>query len=148
MMSAAPKSAAPVVDLAPRLRAAVTRLNRRLRSSSLDVVSPAKASALAMIERLGAPALNELAAAEQVRPPSMTRLIDSLEEDGLVQRRVDEVDRRCQRVTLTAAGRRALTVIRSKKTAFLEERLGALSDDELAAIGQAVGILERLSEDQ
>lgn len=147
-MSAAPKSAAPVVDLAPRLRAAVTRLNRRLRSSSLDVVSPAKASALAMIERLGAPALNELAAAEQVRPPSMTRLIDSLEEDGLVQRRVDEVDRRCQRVTLTAAGRRALTVIRSKKTAFLEERLGALSDDELAAIGQAVGILERLSEDQ
>jgi DNA-binding MarR family transcriptional regulator len=140
----------PVVqaDLAPRLRAAVTRLNRRLRSSSLGEVSPGQASALAMIERLGAPALSELAAAEQVRPPSMTRLIDALEGDGLVERRVDVADRRCQRVSLTANGRRALTTIRGRKTAFLEARLSRLSSDERDAIGRALGILERFAEDE
>ena len=136
-----------VVDLAPRLRAAVTRLNRRLRSSALGGISPGQASALAMIERLGAPALNELAAAEQVRPPSMTRLVDALESDGLVKRRVDDADRRCQRVTLTAAGRRELSTIRVKKTAFLEERLGELSDTDLDAVRQALDVLERLSEE-
>lgn len=149
-MSAAEIGVSPteVVDLAPRLRSAVTRLNRRLRSSSLGGISPGQASALAMIERLGSPALSELAAAEQVRPPSMTRLVDALEADGLVLRRVDDADRRCQRVTLTPAGRRALATIRSRKTAFLEERLGDLSAPELDAIGRALGILERLSEER
>jgi DNA-binding MarR family transcriptional regulator len=135
-------------DLATRLRAAVTRLNRRLRSSSLDGVSPGQASALAMIERLGAPALNELAAAEQVRPPSMTRLVDALEGDGLVERRVDETDRRCQRVTLTPAGRRALLAIRGRKTAFLEARLSRLSEADRDAVGRALSILERLAEEE
>src|SRR6516225_7149627 len=96
-----------VADLAPRLRAAITRLNRRLRTTSLGGVSPAQASALAMLERLGSPTLNELAAAEQVRPPSMTRLVDALERDGLAVRRVDAADRRCQRVSLTPGGRKA-----------------------------------------
>jgi DNA-binding MarR family transcriptional regulator len=135
-------------DLATRLRAAVTRLNRRLRSSSLDGVSPGQASALAMIERLGSPALSELAAAEQVRPPSMTRLVDALEADGLVARRVDTSDRRCQRVSLTAAGRRALSGIRSRKTAFLDARLTTLSDEDRDAVARALPILERLSEDE
>ncbi|HEV3329150.1 MAG TPA: MarR family transcriptional regulator [Acidimicrobiales bacterium] len=135
-------------DLAPRLRAAVTRLNRRLRSTSLEEVSPGQASALAMIERLGSPALNELAAAEQVRPPSMTRLVDALESDGLVERRVDAVDRRCQRISLTPAGRKALAGIRSRKTAFLESRLSQLSDEDRDAIGRALSILERLAEDE
>jgi DNA-binding MarR family transcriptional regulator len=135
-------------DLAPRLRAAVTRLNRRLRSTSLGEVSPGQASALAMIERLGSPALNELAAAEQVRPPSMTRLVDALESEGLVERRVDAVDRRCQRISLTSAGRKALAGIRSRKTAFLESRLSQLSDEDRDSIGRALSILERLAEDE
>jgi DNA-binding MarR family transcriptional regulator len=137
-----------VADLAPRLRAAVTRLNRRLRTTSLGGVSPAQASALAMIERLGAPALNELAAAEQVRPPSMTRLVDALERDGLVERRVDAADRRCLRVTLTATGRRELSRIRSRKTAFLEARLARLSEADRSAVVRALPILEALSEDE
>jgi len=135
-------------DLATRLRAAVTRLNRRLRSSSLDGVSPGQASALAMIERLGAPALNELAAAEQVRPPSMTRLVDALEADGLVARRVDAADRRCQRVSLTPAGKKALAAIRGRKAAFLEARLSRLSAEDRDAVGRALPVLERLAEDE
>jgi len=135
-------------ELAARLRQAVTRLNRRLRSTALGGVSPAQASALAMIDRLGSPGLGELAAAEQVRPPSMTRLVDALESLGLVQRRADELDRRCQRVTLTTTGRRELAAIRVRKTAFLEQRLAALSDADRAAVARALGILERLSEEQ
>jgi DNA-binding MarR family transcriptional regulator len=137
-----------VASLAPRLRVAITRLNRRLRSSALGGISPAQASALAMIERLGAPALNALAAAEQVRPPSMTRIVDALEADGLVERRVDETDRRSSRVSLTSAGRRELSTIRSRKTAFLEQRLEALSDTERVAIARALDVLERLAEEQ
>ena len=101
-----------------------------------------------MIERLGSPALNELAAAEQVRPPSMTRLVDALESDGLVERRVDAVDRRCQRISLTSAGRRSLASIRSRKTAFLESRLSQLPEKDRDAIGRALAILERLAEDE
>jgi DNA-binding MarR family transcriptional regulator len=134
-------------DLAPRLRSVITRLNRRLRTSSLGTVSPAQGSALAMIERLGAPALNELATAEQVRPPSMTRIVDALESDGLAVRTVDDVDRRCQRVTLTAAGRRELASIRRRKTAFLEERLARLGDVDRAAIARALDLLEKMAEE-
>lgn len=137
-----------VASLAPRLRVAITRLNRRLRSSSLGTVSPAQASALAMIDRLGSPALNELATAEQVRPPSMTRIVDALESDGLVDRRVDDADRRSSRVSLTAKGRRELTTIRNRKTAILEQRLVALSDPERATIRAALDILERLAEER
>jgi DNA-binding MarR family transcriptional regulator len=137
-----------VANLAPRLRIAVTKLNRRLRSNALGGISPAQASALSMIERLGSPALNTLAAAEQVRPPSMTRIVDALESDGLVERRVDEADRRSSRVSVTAAGRRELTTIRSRKTAFLERRLAALSEADRTAVANALEILERLAEEQ
>lgn len=101
-----------------------------------------------MIERLGSPALNTLATAEQIRPPSMTRIVDALESDGLVERRVDEADRRSSRVTLTAAGRRELATIRNRKTAFLEQRLSALSESERLALARALDILERLAEEQ
>src|SRR6516225_141070 len=126
-------SATSIGELAAGLRVAVTRLNRRLRSSSLGGVSPAQASALAMIERLGSPALSELAAAEQVRPPSMTRL--------------DDADRRCQRVTLTHQGRRALGSIRGRKTAFLEARLARLTPEDREAVARALGILQQLAGD-
>lgn len=134
--------------LASGLRTAVTRLNRRLRATSLGGISPAQASALAMIERLGAPALNELAAAEQIRPPSMTRLVDALESDGLVTRSVDEVDRRCQRVRITAAGRRELASIRRRKTAFLYSKIERLGASDRARLEAALSILQHLAEDE
>lgn len=137
----------PASELAPALRSAVTRLNRRLRASSLGGVSPSQASALATVERLGSPTVGELAAAEQVRPPTMTRVVDALESDGLVTRSPDASDRRCWHVALTPAGRRELASIRRRKVEYLQARLSELDDDAIGRLSSALPLLEQLSED-
>src|SRR5580704_6766535 len=95
-------------ELASRVRVAVTRLNRRLRQESLGGISPAQATALGSIRRLGNPTLGELAIAEQVRPPTITRIVAVMESAGFVSRVLDPVDRRVTRVELTADGRRTI----------------------------------------
>jgi DNA-binding MarR family transcriptional regulator len=136
----------PAVDeeLAARLRVAVNRLNRRLRQESLAGLSPAQASALGTVNRLGRPTLGELAVAEQVQPPTVTRLVASLEAAGLVVRSVDAADRRVARAAITADGRRTLQRIRTLKNAFLTRRLAALGPDEQASVSALVALLEHL----
>ncbi len=130
-------------DLASRLRTAVTRLNRRLRAESFAGLSPAQASALGVVSRLGAPTLGELAEAEQVQPPTMTRLVAFMEDQGFVVRQVDPTDRRICRVQITVAGSALLEEIRSLKNAYLVERMGALGEDE-RSLDQLATLLERL----
>ncbi len=135
----------PVIsDTAARLRRAVTRLNRRLRQSALGGVSPAQAEMLATIEVLDSPTLGELAVREQIQPPSVTRLVRTLEEAGLVALSDDREDRRVTRVSLTAAGKRELTSIRRRKTEFLETKIRALSSAERARADELVQLLEHL----
>jgi DNA-binding MarR family transcriptional regulator len=117
-------------ELAARLRVAVTRLNRKLRQQALAGLSPAQASALGTVNRLASPTLGELAAAEQLQPPTVTRLVASLESRGLVARQADGLDRRVVRVRITAEGRRNLQRIRTLKDAFLTRRLVALDPAE------------------
>lgn len=81
-------------EVAGRLRIAVNRLQRRLRQESLGGLSPAQASALGSVHRHGSPTLGELAAMEQVQPPTMTRIVASLAEAGMVTRVADANDRR------------------------------------------------------
>ena len=133
-------------ETAQRLRRAVTRLNRRLRSSSLGGISPAQASMLSSIGQLGSPSLGELAAAELVRPPSITRVVRAMEKAGLVRTTPDERDRRSTRVALTATGRQELAAIRRRKTEFLEATLLALDPSERRRAEEAVAFLERLVE--
>jgi DNA-binding MarR family transcriptional regulator len=142
--------AAPAVDdeLATRLRVAVTRLNRRLRQQSLAGLSPAKASALGTVNRLGRPTLGELAVAEQVQPPTVTRLVTGMEEAGLVVRSTDAGDRRVVRVRITAEGRRTLQRIRTLKNAFLTRQLAALDPEERATAAALVTLLEHLVADR
>ncbi|MDE3064598.1 MAG: winged helix-turn-helix transcriptional regulator [Acidobacteriota bacterium] len=135
---------APDHETAARLRRAVTRLNRRLRASSLGGVSPAQASMLSSVESLDSPTLGDLATAEQIQPPSVTRLVQSLEEAGLVVCSPDPDDRRSTRVRVTASGRRELTQIRHRKTEFLERTLQALSEADRRRAGELVVLLERL----
>lgn len=130
--------------LATRMRVAVTRLNRRLRQQSLAGLSPAQASVLGTVGRLGAPTLGELALAEQVQPPTMTRLVDSMKQSGLLTRDRDRFDGRIYRVKLTGEGRRALQRVRLLKNAFLRQRLAELGPSERATAEELIALLERL----
>jgi DNA-binding MarR family transcriptional regulator len=131
-------------EVAGRLRIAVNRLQRRLRQESLGGLSPAQASALGSVRRHGSPTLGELAAIEQVQPPSMTRIVANLTDAGMVTRLADANDRRSARVRVTPAGERALERIRTRKNAFLLRRLGELSVDEQQQATELVGLLEHI----
>ncbi len=131
-------------ELATRVRAAVTRLHRRLRQQSPAGLSPAQGSALATVDRLGTPTLGELAVAEQVQPPTMTRLVAGMEAAGLLERLSDAADGRVSRVRITAGGRRTIERIRSQKNAFLARRFSQFDEAERASLAELTVLLERL----
>ena len=145
-MTTAPVLTADDLDVAVRLRTLVTRLNRKLRQQALGSVSPAQASLLAMTDRLGSPTLGELARAEQIQPPTTTRLVGTMVEAGLLARFEEPSDRRISRVKLTQAGRRELDRIRKLKTAYLVEQIGSLDETDRARVAELVDLLERLAE--
>jgi DNA-binding MarR family transcriptional regulator len=134
-------------ETAARLRRAVTRLNRKLRASALGGVSPAQASMLASIAKLANPSLGDLAVAEQIQPPSVTRLVHDMLGEGLVTCSPDPEDRRCTRVSLSAAGRKELDTIRKKKAEFIEERLLTLNAHDQRRAREAAAFLEALLDD-
>lgn len=142
--------ALPDVDeeLAARLRVAITRLHRRLRQESYGGLSPTQLTVLGSVGRLGNPTLGDLAEAERVRPPTMTRLVASLEAAGMVTRHGDEVDRRVSRVVLTEEGRGALDKVRRLENAFLTRRLARLDRSTRASAAGLTSLLERLVEER
>jgi DNA-binding MarR family transcriptional regulator len=133
-------------ELAARLRLAVTRLSRRLRHQAETGISASQLSALATVDRSGPMTLGELAAAELVQPPSMTRIVSRLEEGGLVDRQACEQDRRVARVRVTTAGRQLLQRSRTRKDAYLARRLETLDAADRALMGEAVAVLEQILE--
>ena len=140
-------SAAPTAseaELASRLRLAVTRLARRLRTQLPGELSPSQLATMATVERLGPVTLGELSAAERVKPPTMTKIVACLEDQGLVSRTVDPSDRRVARVEATAEGRRFLDHSRRQKDAYLAERLRGLDPADREALERAAAVLERL----
>jgi DNA-binding MarR family transcriptional regulator len=133
--------------LAADLRLAVGRLARKLRQVQLGGLSSSQVSALASIERLGPVRLGDLAAAEGVTGPTLTKIVAHLEHIGLVARAADEADRRAARLTLTSEGRERLMGIRSDRDAFLEHRLADLDPAERAALAAALPILRALADE-
>ena len=131
---------------AARLRLAVMRLARRLRSQTGSDLSPSLISALASLEHHGPLTLGQLATLERVKPPSVTRLVATLEAAGLARRERDPADGRVTVLTVTAAGRRTLQKSRTRKTAYLARRLRAFDDAEAATLDDALRLLERLLE--
>ncbi len=87
-------TATRAAEIAAQLRFAVLRLSRRLRQHAVSDVTPSQLSALHMLARDGRMTLRQLADAEQIQPPSITRIVDSLVAGGLVTRTTDERDRR------------------------------------------------------
>ncbi len=151
------RGSAPIVDrnaaeteLLTRLRLSVMRLARRLRQESTgdDQVTPSILSALASVARLGPVTLGDLAAAERVQPPSMTRLVSRMEELDLVEREQDAGDRRVVRVRLTSSGRHFVDRTRTKKNEYLARRMAGLTPEEARLLEQALPVLERLVGDE
>jgi len=129
--------------VANRLHSAAIHLLRRVRTTddSMGLSGPA-ASALSVVVFGGPITLGALAAAEHVRPPTITRLVRDLEAAGLVTREADAADRRVQRITATRKGRRILEAGRARRVAVLTAALERLPAAELRALEAAVDILE------
>jgi len=103
---------------------------------------------LASIDKHENPSLGELALAEQIQPPSVTRLVKDMELASLISTAADPLDRRCTRVVLTAHGRKELNAIRQRKTEFLERKLNALSESDQLRAAELAAFLEVLLEDE
>jgi DNA-binding MarR family transcriptional regulator len=135
-----------VEAVADRLHSAALHLLRRLRIEDDALgVSPSRLSALSVVVLTGPIGIGALAAAEGVAGPTMTRLVDGLERDGLVQRRRDPADARGVLVEATATGRRILTKGRHQRVRTLAAGLATLSRDELAEIGRCAELIERVT---
>ena len=133
-------------ELVVQLRLAVMRLARRLRQQTLGEITASQLSALSSLNRLGPLTLGALAAVERVRPPTMTRIVGHLEAAGLVVRRPAPTDRRSAEVELSPSGRELLDRSRTRKDAYLAERLATLGPAEMAVLRRAAVVLERLLE--
>jgi DNA-binding MarR family transcriptional regulator len=133
--------------VAAQLRLVVMRLSRRLRQRAGTGVTPSQLSALVTVDRAGPLALRDLAALEDIAPSSLTRIVNALEEQGLLQRTLEPTDRRVSLVALTGKARRLLGDVRRRSAAYLEQRLAALTADEQATLVAALPALEMLLED-
>ena len=133
---------------AARLFVALGRINRAVRRDAPDaVLGPGALSALATLVRGGPARLGMLARTEGVSPPSMTRIVAFLEEQGLVQRSQDASDGRVYLVEATGAGVELVESGRSRRLAALAARIERLPDEERERITAALPALESLADD-
>jgi DNA-binding MarR family transcriptional regulator len=139
---------APLTDaeLASRLRMTLARLTRRVRQHGPHTLTSSQASTLASVESLGPVRLGDLAAHEGVTAPTQSRLVASLESQGLLRRTPDSVDKRATLLVITDQGRRQLNELRTERSAFLVERIGTLTPGQRAALTSALDALEALAE--
>jgi DNA-binding MarR family transcriptional regulator len=132
--------------VADSLRPTLLRLARELRREKIAGVSPHQVGLLVAIKYAPGVTVGGLAAEERVSTAAMSKRVSRLERDGLVARTKSEADRRCVGLTLTEEGQRTLRRVRSRRTAWLASRLGALPPAELASVGAAAEPLARLLE--
>lgn len=143
--AAAAGAAASGRDVADRLHSAAIHLLRRLRKEDeASGLTAPRLSTLSVLVFGGPRTLGELAAAEQVKPPTMSRLVRGLERDGLVAREPDAEDGRVVWVRATPAGARVLEAARARRIASLTRLLEGLDPIEVERLGAAVAALERV----
>ena len=133
-------------DMASRLHSAAIRLLRMLRrEDDASGLSAPRLSALSVVVFAGPLSLAELAAAEQVRPPTMSRIVDALVEAELVTREAKPGDRRSVSIAATEKGMRLLEAGRERRVRVLGERLGRLAESERRALARGIELLERVT---
>ena len=132
-------------ELAQHLHSVAIHLLRRLRRTDDQMgLSGPRASALSVLVFGGPMSLAQLAKAEQVKPPTMARLVDALEEAGLARRAADKTDLRAVRIRATGKGRKLLLEGRARRLQQLTRMLEGATPAERAALDQAVSTLQRL----
>ncbi len=131
-------------EIADRLHSTAIHLLRRVRAQDeASGLSPARLSALSVVVFGGPVTLGQLAEAEKVSAPTMTRLVAGLEADGLLERRDDEKDRRLVWLRATKSGVKVLQEGRRRRVAALAHALESLSARELATVAAAVDLIDR-----
>lgn len=134
-------------ELADRWHSLAIHLLRRLRREDVKAgLTGPRLSALSVIVFGGPITLGALAAAEQVKPPTMTRLVKALESEGLVRREKDPEDGRVVRLRATTRGENLLGEGRARRVRRLATPIGTLSADERATLRAASEILSRVVE--
>ena len=142
---ARPGHEAALGELAQHLHSIAIHLLRRLRRADDQMgLSGPRASALSVLVFGGPTSLAQLAKAEQVKPPTMARLVDALEAAGLARRAVDKRDLRAVRIQATAKGRKLLLEGRARRLQQLTKMLEGTTTAEQAVLTDAVSTLQRL----
>jgi len=134
-------------ELAAVLRPALMRLTRMIRIQRADTsITLTQLSAMAALEKNGPMSPGELAAYERVQPPSMTKVLAKLEEQGLVHRTVHPTDRRQAVIEISEAGLDLIDSERRSRDLWFTAQLENLDADERALLRSIVGVLDKLAE--
>jgi DNA-binding MarR family transcriptional regulator len=134
------------LETADRLHSAAIHLLRRLRIHDLKLgIGPAQLSALSVLAFAGPKSLASLAEAEQVKPPTMSRIVAGLLRAKLVRRRTDKQDRRAVIIAATERGVRIMQEGRRCRVEMLAAVVRRLSRKEIARLRQAAELMEHLS---
>ncbi|MBV9823680.1 MAG: MarR family transcriptional regulator [Actinobacteria bacterium] len=132
-------------ELASELRLSLLRATRRLRAQRVNTAATlSQLSALGTVYRSGPLSAGEIAAIEQVQPPSMTKILASLEQAGWIERSSHPDDRRQSVIAITEAGRELLAEETRVRDEWLAKRLVEFSDEDLRKLRAAVEVLDRL----
>lgn len=132
--------------VADALHSAAIHLLRGARAADTETgIGPARLSALSVLVFGGPRRLTDLAAAEQVRPPTMTKIVTGLVAAGLVRRVSDADDARAVRIEATAQGRRLLVQGRQRRVDRLTGAMATLQPHELDVLAHAAALLERVA---
>jgi len=133
-------------EIAALLHERFSRLSRQLRHMELPAgITPERLSTLSVIDKNGPISVTALADREMVRPATMSRMVSALVDDGLVRRREDKADGRGVLVTVTPKGRRIYRRAHQQRLEQLAEALNGLTPEQLAAMKNLAGVLERLT---
>jgi DNA-binding MarR family transcriptional regulator len=139
----------PPLDVADALHSACIRVLRRVRAADAATgLSAPKLSALSVLVFGGAMSLTQLARAEQVTAPTMSKLVDGLEAEGLAAKRADREDKRGVRIEVTAKGKAVFDQGRRARLALLRGKLAKLPKVELEKLRQAAALMLRIAAEE
>ena len=137
---------AEILRVADRLHSASIHLLRRLRARDRESgIGPAQLSALSVLVFGGPKSLAELADAEQVKPPTMSRIVAGLARAKLVKTEATKEDARRIRIVPTAKGQKVMWEGRQRRVEMLAELLRELSPQEIQKLGEIAEVMDGIS---